>query len=133
VIDNLILYDTALCAWLANTVATVLVGKTTQILIATPKRVYADVVTGKIVANKTMTIPRITVTRTGDVNDPKRFNSNSLRRLGWTNAGVNYKMRRAKFPAPVNISYQVDFWTKYDKEMNMLEGKVLMELAQSFM
>ena len=132
-VDQFILYDQALSTWLTTYFGTLIPGKTPQLLLATPKRSFADVMTGRTVDNRTFTLPRMCVTRLGDKNDPSRFNSNKLRRLGWKQTDVWSALRQAQHPAPISISYQLDFYTKYVKEMNIWEQKLHLLMAQSFL
>lgn len=128
----MILYDQALSTYVQNNLATKIVGKTLQIVFATPKRAFADVATGRLLSNDTLTLPRVAITRMGNVNDPKRFNSNRLRFLGREAAARLHKLRSATFPAPIAITYQVDLWAKYVKEMNLLEEQVLFDFAPQY-
>jgi hypothetical protein len=77
----------------------------------------------------------MSIRRIGKANDPNRFNSNAIRRLGWCDppdGDVEKRLRRGKFPAPVNLNYQVDLWTRYVNEMNLWEQKLLFEFAPQY-
>ena len=130
--DQFLLYDQALVTWLTNDVAVLLPEVTTQILIATPRRAFADVMSGKIVNNETLTLPRMSVSRLDVANDPSRFNSNRLRKLGRVDQDRWKKIRSAKFPTPINISYQIDLWSKRVEEMNVWIAKFLTDFASTY-
>jgi hypothetical protein len=108
-------------------------GRSTQLLVATARKAYAEATTGRVVDNETLTFPRIAMTRLGKAGDPSRFNSNRVRRLGWCDDVLKSKIRSAKFPAPVVIPYQIDFWTRYVTEMNLWEQQILKEFAPQYM
>lgn len=129
--DQFLLYDQALTTWLNTSFGSLLPGQALRILLATPKRAFADVMSGKLVNNDTLTIPRITVTRGDETIDSSRFNSNRLRRLGWKYPTVHSHIKSANFPAPVSIPYQVDLWTKYSSEMNIWLQKVITLFAST--
>lgn len=94
-------------------------------------RRFAEVTTGRVIDNETLALPRITITKLDSVNDPARFNSNKIRRLGWD--GTQHKsIKSGRFPAPVNFEYQIDFWTKKVTEMNLWEQKVLWDFAPQY-
>lgn len=131
-IDQMLLYDQALVTWINNLLPPLLKGRTTQILVATARKAYAEVTTARLADNETLTFPRIAVTRLDYVNDPNRFNSNRIRRLGWCSTPVNQALRSARYPAPVNISYQVDLWTRYAKEMNLWVQQLMFEFAPQY-
>lgn len=117
--DQLLLYDQAFVTWLTNNLPTLLPGVTTQIVVATPKRTFADVLSGKLINNDLLTLPRVSLTRLGYSIDNNRYNFNRIRKLGWDSSVKHDKIISAKFPIPITISYQVDLWTKYVKEMNV--------------
>jgi hypothetical protein len=131
-IDQLVLYDQAMITWVTNTLPPLIKDKTTQILISTPRRSYAEVTTGRLVDERTFKLPRIAVTRLQHSTDSTRFNSNNIRRLGWTNSRYQAAIRNGKFPAPIIIPYQLDFWSIYVNEMNLWEQKVLFDFAPSY-
>jgi len=133
VVDQFILYDQVLVTWLNDELPQLTKGRTTQILIATARKAFAEVTTGRVVDNDTLTFPRISITRLDHIIDPLRFNCNRIRRLGWCNTTFHRKLRNAKFPTPVQIMYQVDFWTRFVSEMNLWEQKLLMEFAPGYM
>jgi hypothetical protein len=131
-IDQAILYDQALVTWLNDNLPPLIKGRTTQILIATAKKAYAEVTTGRVVENETLTFPRISITRLDKANDPMRFNSNRIRRLGWCRPEPHSALRSARFPAPMTITYQVDMWTRFVSEMNLWDQKILLEFAPQY-
>lgn len=131
-IDQFILYDQALLTWVTDTLPPLLKGRTTQVLIAVSRKAFAEVTTLKVVDNNTVTLPRISVTRLSHRSDPKRFNSNRIRRLGWTDSTLQTRLRSGKYPAPIVIPYQIDLWTKYSSEMNVWEQKILFDLASQY-
>lgn len=131
-IDQLLLYDQSVVTWVTNTLPPLLEGRNTQVLVSTARKAFADVTTARLADNETLTTPRIAVTRLDYVNDPIRFNSNRVRRLGWCSTPVQHALRSAKFPAPVNISYQVDLWTRFAKEMNLWVQQVMFDFASQY-
>lgn len=131
-IDQVILYDQALVTWFENTLPPLITGRTTQILVATAKKAYAEVTTGRVVENETLTFPRISIARLDKAGDPLRFNSNRIRRLGWCNPTKHSSLRSARFPAPMTITYQIDMWTRFVSEMNLWEQKLLLEFAPQY-
>jgi hypothetical protein len=130
--DQFLLYDQALTTWLNNTFPPILKGKTTQLLMATPHRGFADVLSGTLADNNTLTVPRISVTRLDTENDPTRFNCNRIRRLGFTPNTQKSHLISGKYPAPIEIPYQVDFWTKEVDHMNRWEQKILFDFASTY-
>lgn len=132
-VDQLMLYDQALLTWLTANISTILTGRSTQILVATPRRAYAEVTTGRVVDNDTLTFPRISVSRLDHQNDPTRYNAFRFRRLGWCSDTYQRKIKSGRFPVPINIAYQVDLWTRFVTEMNLWEQKFLMEFAAQYL
>jgi hypothetical protein len=128
-IDQVILYDQALITWINNTLPPLLKGRTTQLLVATARKAYAEATTGQVAENETLTFPRIALTKTGKINNPSRFNSNRVRRLGWCDDTKRSRIRSARFPAPMDITYQVDLWTRFVSEMNIWEQQLMLEFA----
>lgn len=131
-VDQFVLYDQAMLTWISNTLPPLIKDKTTQILISTPRRSYAEVTTGRLVDEKTFKLPRIAVTRQQHSLDSSRFNSNRIRRLGWTNSDLKVAIRNGKFPTPIMIPYQIDLWTMYVSEMNLWEQKILFDFAPNY-
>lgn len=130
--DQFILYDQALVTWLNDNLPPLLPGRTTQILVATGRKSFSEAFTARVVDNRTLVFPRMSIRRIGKSGDPQRFNSYTIRRLGWCDppdGDVEKRLRRAKFPAPVNLTYQVDLWTRFVKEMNLWEQKILFSFA----
>lgn len=118
--------------WVQTNFPPLLVGNVTQVLFATQKKKFAEVTTGVLVNNKTTTLPRVTVQRLGTVNDPTRFNANRIRRMGFVSPPNHDTRLTAKFPAPINISYQIDMWTKLVSEMNLWERFVFETFTSSY-
>ena len=131
-INQLLLYDQAVLTWLTNNLPPLLEGRSTQILISTARKMYAEVTTGRLADNLTLTFPRIVMTRLDHIVDPLRFNSNRIRRLGWCTSPQQNKLRSANYPTPVNITYQIDLWTRFVKEMNLWEQKVFTTYASGY-
>lgn len=140
-IDQFILYDQMLVTWLNDNVAPLAVGRSSgvatapnaQILIATPRKQYAEVTTGRVVSNETLTFPRISIARLDHMIDPERFNCNRIRRLGWCDSPVRRRLRSARYPTPVHITWQVDFRTRFVTEMNRWEQYLLTEFAPGYL
>lgn len=131
-IDQLLLYDQSVVTWLSNLLPPLLEGRSTQILVSTARKAYAEVTTARLADNETLTTPRIVVTRLDYMNDPNRFNSSRIRRLGWCDSTVNSALRNSRWPSPVNISYQIDLWTRYAKEMNLWVQQVMFEFSPQY-
>lgn len=130
--DQFILYDQAVLSWVKNNLSPLLVGKVTQILLSIPRKGFAEVTTGKLVDNRTLAIPRVSVQRLGTKNDPSRFNANRIRRLGTTSPPNRNSILSGKFPAPISIRYQIDLWTTLVSEMNLWERFVLETFAPAY-
>jgi hypothetical protein len=122
------MYDQALITWINDTLVPELPGRDVQLLISTPMRRYADVLSGKLCGNNTLKTPRIAITRMDHANDPARYNSYTIRRLGACGNNLS-RFRQARFPAPILVPYQVDVWTRKVAEMNQVEQKVLFDFA----
>lgn len=122
-IDQLLLYDQAVLTWIRDNMFPLLPGRNPQLTVATQRKAFAEATTGQLLNERTLIIPRISLQRLDPVNDPSRFNSNPIRRLGWANAasGEQRRLIKGKFPVPVNIPYQIDMWTRFTKEMNLWE------------
>lgn len=132
-IDQFILYDQALITWMTNNIVSALPTHSVQILVAVPMKGYAEVTTGRIIDNETLTLPRISITRLGKTLAPDRFNATRIRRLGWAhNDGTHRAIRAGKYPTPIDINYQIDLWSEYVRDMNLLEQKLLFEFAFSY-
>lgn len=133
-IDQLILYDQAMLTWMQTNLASLLPGRTTQILISTPRKAFAEVTSGVLVNERTLTTPRIALQRLYTNNAPKRFNASRLRALGWSNDSSNEKrsLLSSKFPAPIDIHYQVDLWSRFYKEINLWERQLLESFASQY-
>jgi hypothetical protein len=105
-------YDAAVVAWIQADYANLYTAsdnQTVQVLIATPDRQFSDVVTNKPVDNRTLAVPRIMIFRGDHFNDPSRHNAGNVRKVATTPDGRGYVS--LGFPAPVNIPYQIGFWT----------------------
>jgi len=131
-IDMFQLYDQAILTWLNDNLSSLLVGRTTQMLIATPRRGFAEVFSGRLVDNNTLTLPRISITRLDHANDPERYCKTRVRRLGWCDDDAKKRLISAKFPSPVTIPYQIDLWTRFVSEMNLWEQKFLTEFDAQY-
>ena len=131
--DQLILYDQAVVTWAKANFPPLLPGRVTQILVAIGRKGFVEVTTGQLTDNRTRTLPRIAITRLSQRNDPTRYNSNRIRRLGFKNPPNQNSMLSGKFPTPTSITYQVDLHTRYVKEMNLWERFVMDEFAPSYM
>lgn len=131
-IDQMLLYDQAVVTWLNDTLPPLLKGRTTQILVATAQKSYAEVTTARLADNETLILPRISVTRLDYTNDPMRYNFTRIRRLGWDTTLVERAMRGAAFPVPVTIMYQVDLWTRFVKDMNLWAQKIMFDFASQY-
>lgn len=131
VLDQLAMYDQALITWINDALVSELPGRSVTVLLSTPMRRYADVLSGKLCGNETLKTPRIVITRLDHERDPSRYNSNSIRRLGACGDSIS-RIRQAMYPAPINIPYQVDVWTRKVSEMNHIEQRVLFDFASEY-
>jgi len=134
VIDQLLMYDQAVLTWIQDNFPPLLEGRTTQLLIATQRKAFAEVTSGQIIDERTRKLPRISLQRLDPENDPTRFNSNRIRRLGWCNPTQDPQshLLSSKFPAPVIIPYQIDMWTRFVKEMNLWERFIMETFSPSY-
>jgi len=130
--DQLILYDQAVLTWVASNFPSLLVGRTTQLLVSTPRKGFSEVTTGVLIDNRSLAIPRIVVQRLGSKNDPSRYNPNRIRNLGYSSPPNKNSILSGRYPAPISISYQIDFWTTYISEMNLWERQILETFASSY-
>jgi hypothetical protein len=125
------MYDQAMTTWVNDTLIPELPGREVQLLISTPMRRYADVLSGKLCGNETLKTPRIVVTRMDHSNDPERYNPYTIRRLGKCGS-TNSRFRSAKFPAPIIVPYQLDIWTRKVSEMNKVEQRILFDFRPQY-
>lgn len=132
--DQILLYDQALLNWIQTNLVDVQVGKTVQVLVATAKKSFAEVNSGRLVDERTLRIPRISVQRLDLSNDSTRYNANKIRKLGYCNIAENLKSKllSANYPAPVIIPYQIDLWSKYFSEMNIWERSIAENFASTY-
>lgn len=128
--DQILLHDERLISWLQSDFD-MLPGKSVQYLYSTPHRAYAEVSSGQLVTQEMLKYPRITISRGPHVNDPMRHNSNTIRKLGWAD-DEQRALIRAEYPAPTNISYQIDFWCEFVREMNLWEQKLLWQFRPQY-
>lgn len=130
-VDQFLLYDQALITWLQQQLPPLLPGTTTQMVFATPKRRYAEVTTGRVIDNKTLAFPRISISRQDPVIHEQRFSSPRIRKLGYTDASCQ-KIITGEHPAPINLAYQVDLWTTQVSQMNLWLQRVLFRFKSQY-
>jgi len=135
VTDQLLLYDQAVLTWLQDNFVPLLEGRNVQLVVATPRKAFAEATTGRLIDERTRTLPRISVQRLDPENDPTRYNRSRIRRLGWCNPTQDPQshLLGSKFPAPVIIPYQIDLWTRFVKEMNLWERYIIEAFSPSYM
>lgn len=113
--------------WLDSNFRDVVPDKELQIMFAPPDRPFAEVSSGRVTGGKTLRLPRVSVSRADYEYDPDRRNQTLLRYCGPTTAAGN-ALNQANFPIPVNLPYQVDFWTEYESEMQAYFSHFLRQL-----
>ena len=88
-----------------------------QVLWAAPKKYFVDYVTRKVVNNRP-SVPRIAVQRMGSTVRTDMHIFNRLRKLTRNPLG---NWIQSNPPTPVELAYQIDFWTENQWEMNYWE------------
>lgn len=124
--NQFLLYDTSVAQWINDTFATLITGKGFNLTVGTPDRAFAEYVTptGTTPRDGRPPLPRVALTIEDPERDEQRFNSNTIRLLGYADATGN-KIRRANYPVPVRLPYTLNFWTEYYREMNLFEQALL--------
>ena len=131
--DQLEMYDKALLDWLTSDFVPIIPGKTAQALIATPHRAYMEVETQDMILDQTrLHVPRLALTRMNYARDAARFNPIIIRALGRATTPGLYKLKQEQYPVPINIPYQIDFWTEFARDMNLWAQRFLYEFAFSY-
>lgn len=131
--DQLLLHDQAVLTWVNSNFPSLLVGRTTQVLVATPRKAFAEATSGLVVDNRKLTTPRVSITRLGTENDFDRANANPIRRLGYCDDPLQKRLLKANYPAPINVNYQIDLWTRYVSEINLWERYIMETFPLSYM
>lgn len=129
--SQILLYNQALLTWFNNNFPVLQPGRTTKILIETPRKSFAEVTTGLVPDNLVRTIPRIMIQQLDLQNDKTRFNPNRIRHLGYCNPPLTQKKISGRFPAPVIINYQIDMHTRFVEEMSRWEEFLLETFASN--
>lgn len=129
--DQLEMYDKCLLNWLTSDFVSLIPGKIAQVLIATPHRAYMEVETGDMLTDQTrLRVPRIALTRMNYSRDASRFNPNVIRALGRVSGSRGLsKLYQEQYPVPINIPYQIDFWTEFGRDMNIWAQRFLYEFG----
>ena len=109
-------YDEALLLWLDQNFRQVVPDKQLQILFAPPDRPYAEVESGRVTDKRTLRLPRISVSRQDYTFVPDRQNPTTVRYCGVTSLAKT-SMCQANYPIPIDLPYQLDFWTEYETEL----------------
>lgn len=134
--DQYQLYDAAVLGWIKDTFGGLVQNKTLTVMVGTADRAFADYVTldpqrdnpsppdGLNPAGRPR-LPRIALTIGEGELDPERFNSNEIRKLGFALDSKRGALRRATYPTPITIPYTLNFWTEYEKEMNLYKQELL--------
>lgn len=124
--DQLLLYDTAVKTFVETHFANLIAGKSPTLMVGTPDRAFAEYVsqTPKEPDGR-KTLPAIALTIGDPEVDNERFNSNDLRLLGFEDDETKLRIRKAQYPTPIRIPYTLNFWTQYQREMNLYVQKVL--------
>jgi len=124
--DQLLLYDTHLRDWIENEFDTLITGKNMSLMIGTPDRAFAEYVTPTALCpDGRPPLPRVAITIEDPEEEPERFNSNDIRKLGLVTGSNDSEIYRAEYPVPVRLPYTLNFWTEYRREMNLYVQKVL--------
>ncbi|TXH17251.1 MAG: hypothetical protein E6R03_04220 [Hyphomicrobiaceae bacterium] len=122
-VDQLYLYDNAVCEWVERAPLQTTAGKlevvfaTPDVAFATMRSVLEDVAIDSASTSR-VPLPFASVSRTDVTFDPARFtgNQNYWRKLGLSADGNS--VRRSKHPRPVKIKYAIEVWAANRDTLN---------------
>jgi hypothetical protein len=118
------LYDIAVMEWVARLLGPVLdTPEPLTVIFAPPDRAFDE---SDDNIQERPELPRVSVFRTDYNYMPERAHSGTIRKLGLI-APDNKEMRRARYPMPIGIPYQIDMWTRYKWQVQRYLNDVLWE------
>ena len=112
-------YDVRLLQWLEARFTGIVPDKPLQLLFAPPDRPYAEVTSGVEVGHDMLKKPRIAVARLDYTLAAARQNQTMIRHAGLVGT-AGLMVRQVHFPIPIDIPYQLSFWTEYESELQAL-------------
>lgn len=116
--NQLLMYDTAMSDWVLGYFKGV-ISQPLTLMVGTPDRAFAEYLTVTTTPRDGRPpLPRAALTIGDPVRDPERFNSATIRKLGYADSD-NHQIYRGHYPIPVNIPYTLNFWTEKYRDMNM--------------
>lgn len=107
--DIIQLYDSSFVKFVELNLANQILGDTAPVFWVGPKRVLAEVMAEQS-ENKRIEPPRIAVTKIMEDPAPERQMVVPIRNMGYSDEGRNFVFT-APAPVPVNMSYQLDFYS----------------------
>lgn len=124
--NQFLLYDGAIAEWVTNNFKGCIPNQPFTVLIGTPDRAFSEYVTviGSYPRDGRPPLPRIAITIEDPEIEPERFNSNVIRKLGYSDAS-QAQIRRANYPTPVRLPYTFNFWTEKYREMGLYKQQLL--------
>jgi hypothetical protein len=120
VVENLRVLDTLMLDMIACYLSDAIPNVTPQVVYAIDERKYLEYLSGKMIKNENLILPRIALTRGDDDPDSDRQSAAKVIRYH------NDEWYRTQYPTPVKIGYEIDFWTQHDWEMAYLRRRMMM-------
>lgn len=121
------IYDEGLLNWIEAKFASTIPDKALQILFAPPDRPYAERESGHYGNSLMLKKPRVAVARQDITYDMSRGNPTNIRFMGYTEDS-KLNLNKVNYPIPINIPYQLSFWTEYEAEIQAYMVAFLREL-----
>ena len=82
-------------------------------------------IVGKLKADNTLVLPMITIVETQTDSDPNRMRyQNLIVETAWDSEKLRATRVLSMPPRPINITYEVNIWTKYKADMDMLRSNI---------
>jgi hypothetical protein len=82
-------------------------------------------IVGKLKADNTLVLPMITIVETQTDSDPNRMRyQNLIVETAWDSEKLRATRILSMPPRPINITYEVNIWTKYKADMDMLRSNI---------
>lgn len=125
--NQLLMYDSAVSQWVLDKFSFCIPNKTFNLMVGTPDRAFAEYVTPTTTTPRDgkPPLPRAALTIEDPERDPQRFNSNTIRKLGYVDPATRLELRRANYPLSIRLPYTLNFWTEYYREMNLFEQQLM--------
>lgn len=131
--DQMLLYHTAVKDWVETTFGSCIAGKTFTLMVGTPDRAFAEFVTPTpIDPDGIPPLPRAALTLGDPEIDPTRFNPHRIRKLGFTTGSSSLQLRAADYPVSIRIPFTLNFWTEWQREMNLYVQEVLRQFNPQY-